>query len=351
MRNHCWFCWLVAFGICGGCTEAPRNAVAPPTRVVQSVGDPAAQQPLPDLKDARPVPASPSAQEATDEEEQKSSTTDPRPQQEQKPQQQPETSRLDQALQNLEGKPLENPHAPPVVEPAEVHEALKPLVEESWTRLHPGYEVWFDMKTKQVIVGGRVCFRKGPLEMFACPMHTKEHESVVATVSNAQIIHAGLLAVGAINGKPVQWEPEYQPASGTVVKITVKWTEDDETREVPAKQMIVDSLTEQPSTYDWVFGGSQIWTDPDDPEYREYFADAGDMICVSNFTTAMLDLPVESSATNAGLRFFANTEKIPALGTPVLLVLKPDLSTNPKADDETKESAEKQPEGDAAVDK
>ena len=251
-----------------------------------------------------------------------------------------ETSRLDQALQNLDSKPIENPHAPQPVEPAEVHEALQPLVEDSWKRLHPGYEVWFDMKNKQVIVGGRICFRDGPLEMFACPMYTKEHESVVATVSNAEIVHAGLLAVGAMTGHPVQWEPEYKVATGTVIKIDVRWKEGDETREMPAKERIIDSLTEKSSTYDWVFGGSKVWHDPSDPEYREYFADGGDMICVSNFTTAMLDLPVESSATNAGLRFFANPDKIPALGTPVLLVLKPDLSTNPKSVVEEGKSAE-----------
>ncbi|MGI9518474.1 MAG: YdjY domain-containing protein, partial [Pirellulaceae bacterium] len=158
------------------------------------------------------------------------------------PQEKPvETSRLDQAIQNLESKPIEDPQAPQPVAPAEVHEALQPLVEKSWTRLHPGYEVWFDIKNKQVIVGGRVCFREGPLEMFACPMHTKEHESVVATVSNAEIIHAGLLAVGAINGHPVQWEPEYKAATGAVIQIVVRWKEGDHTKEVPAKEMIIDS--------------------------------------------------------------------------------------------------------------
>ena len=126
--------------------------------------------------------------------------------------------------------------------------------------------------------------------------------------------------------------------------IAVKWQEDGTTKEVPAQQMILDSLTGKASTYDWVFGGSQIWSSPDDPEYREYFADAGDMICVSNFTTAMLDLPVESSAANAGLRFFANTRNIPPLGTPVLLVLKPDLSTNPKPDVK-KTAANETPDG------
>ena len=54
-------------------------------------------------------------------------------------------------------------------------------------------------------------------------------------------------------------------------------------------------------------------------------AEAGDFICVSNFTTATLDVPIESSQSNEGLLFEANTDRIPELGTPVRLVLKPVL--------------------------
>ena len=39
--------------------------------------------------------------------------------------------------------------------------------------------------------------REGPLEMFACPSGTKEHESVVAVLSKSREIHAALLAIGA----------------------------------------------------------------------------------------------------------------------------------------------------------
>ncbi len=40
-------------------------------------------------------------------------------------------------------------------------------------------------------------------------------------------------------------------------------------------------------------------------------AESGDLICVSNFTTAMLDIPIESSQSNEGLMFEASTGKIP----------------------------------------
>jgi hypothetical protein len=74
----------------------------------------------------------------------------------------------------------------------------------------------------------------------------------------------------------------------------------------------------------WVFAGSRFWTDEETG--RQYYqAEGGDFICVSNFGTAALDIPVESSQSNDALEFEAFTEHIPPLGTPVRLVLKPVL--------------------------
>ena len=57
-------------------------------------------------------------------------------------------------------------------------------------------------------------------------------------------------------------------------------------------------------------------------------AEAGDFICVSNFPSAMLDLPVESSQATEQLLFQAWEERIPPLETKVFVVLAP------KVDDE-----------------
>ena len=45
--------------------------------------------------------------------------------------------------------------------------------------------------------------------------------------------------------------------------------------------------------YPWVLGGSVFREDPDTKE-KYFYADSGDFICVANFPTAMLDLPIES---------------------------------------------------------
>lgn len=225
------------------------------------------------------------------------------------------------------------------------HEELLPLIGSDWVRLHPQHQVWLDMKAKQVIVAGRICFRDGPLEMFACPQRTKEHESIVSTFSNAEIIHTGLLATGAVPGKPVSWDPDFVAPSGPVVTITAVWSEDGKRVERSAQSMILDARTGKAMEYSFVYCGSKVWVDPDFPEYREFQADAGDLVCVSNFSSALIDVGTESTQSKEGLMFHANPEMIPVLGKPVLVFLKPEIGSGVSDPKSPSPSAEQNPAG------
>lgn len=182
--------------------------------------------------------------------------------------------------------------------------------------------MWVDGPNGRVAVDGRVCLREGVLEMFACPTNTKEHESVVAVDAPAFLLHTALLAIGAEPGKPVRFEPEFRPPSGPRIEVTVAWTDaDGEARTASAQSWIRDTETGAAMKLPFVFAGSGFWTDPDSGRQR-YLADAGDLICVSNFGTAMLDVPVASTQANGELLFEPFTERIPPIDTPVRLWLK-----------------------------
>jgi hypothetical protein len=191
-------------------------------------------------------------------------------------------------------------------------------------------EVWVDTKNRRVLVDGFVSLREGYLEMFACIVGTKEHESVVAVKTKAQTVHAALLALGAKPGTPVQWQPEFKPPTGTEIDIEVHWLDDNgKWQTAKAQDWIRNSKTEEPMKQPFVFAGSGFWKEPETgKEY--YMAESGDFICVSNFTTAMLDVPIESSQSNEALNFEANPKRIPELGTPVRLVLTPKLKDEKK---------------------
>jgi hypothetical protein len=188
-------------------------------------------------------------------------------------------------------------------------------------RLSRTDEVWVDKERKEVVVGAEVVLDKGGIEVFACLQKTKEHEAVVATRSTARLVHAALLAIGLDPGSPVSFDPEYVPAKGPAVRVRVRWKDaEGKQREALARDWIRDSKTGRALDTDWVFAGSSFWRDPaDGTEY--YQADGGDLICVSNFPTATLDLPLKSSESNEDLLFEVFEGRVPPRGTEVDLIL------------------------------
>lgn len=210
-------------------------------------------------------------------------------------------------------------HAARAVEPAAPPAAADRHPE--FKRLSPSEEVWIDAGGKRVIVGGEIAVDRGPIEYFACPHGTKEHESIVSTRSTARIVHVALLAIGLMPGKPVSFDPDYVAATGPAVRVTMRWNDEaGAVRELPAQEWVRDNRTGKPMREQWVFAGSAFWTDPSDG--REYYqADGGDLVCLSNFPTAMLDLPIESSQSNEALLFEAFEGRVPRKGTAVEMIL------------------------------
>lgn len=190
-------------------------------------------------------------------------------------------------------------------------------------RLDPQSRIWVDKKNKRIVVDGYIALKAGQLEMLACIVGTKEHESVVAVFSQAQLIHAGLLAVGAQQGEPVKWEPKYTPPTGSEVQVIALWKDKDGKKQKIDTRKWVRQVGTDDKILDtnFVFAGSIMWKDPDTGEER-YMAEGGDLICVSNFSTATLDVPMKSSQVNSGLLFAAFTDRIPERETPIRLVLQ-----------------------------
>ncbi|MBM3999840.1 MAG: hypothetical protein FJ297_09935 [Planctomycetes bacterium] len=190
-------------------------------------------------------------------------------------------------------------------------------------RLSKKNAIWIDRKRKWVVMDGRVCLKRGTLEMFACLTGTKEHESVVAVEARAFEAHAALVAVGAKPGKPAVFTPKYEPASGTEIDVWVLWKDaDGKPRRARARDWVRNTRTKESLSHPWVFSGSSFWKDPRTGQSL-YQADAGDFICVSNFPTATMDLTIESSQAEGEWLFEAFTERIPEPKTPVRLVLVP----------------------------
>ncbi len=261
--------------------------------------------------------------------------------------------------------------------------------------LNPQKTVLLDAARKRVFLKATVVLREGVLEMFACLAGTKEHESIVAVETEAYVIHAALLAVGAEPGHPVQFDPEYRPPQGQPIDIFVNWQdangrpyrvpaqywmrhttrryylqpldalpdgltlpEDSELRYDEKRQQLIwfgpmneqqlfrlrslsenekfrkiiqkffdDSQTRQMEA-DFVFAGSGFYEEEDGTKF--YLAESGNIICVANFSDAIIDVNVKSASSNEALMFEPYTERIPPLGTKVTVELVPRLKQVPQ---------------------
>ncbi len=206
------------------------------------------------------------------------------------------------------------------------HALGQPLVAhpENLVRLDPKQPIWVDRKDKQVVLLGQVCTAGYPLEFFAT-YSNRSYEAVLSINAKPSIVHAGLLAVGATPGHPVRFQPKFVPPSGTAVAIEVRWKDSHgKVQSAPAQQWIRNIQTKKALESNWVFAGS-ILTHDEKTHQPLYLADSGELICVLNLPTAMLDLPIRSYAALESRLFEAFAEHLPPAGTPTTVVLKPIL--------------------------
>jgi len=296
--------------------KAEPEPVAEPEPAVEPDPEPAVE-PEPDVEPepvAEPEPAvEPDPEPAVEPEP----DVEPEPVAEPEPMVEPDPEPAVEPEPDVEPEPTVEP------EPEVAPDLGPPLVDsvENLKQLDQAKPVWIDQKAGRVVMVGSVCQTNTPLEMFACLKDTKEHEAVVAVDTKAFVVHAGLLAIGANVGNPVSWDPQYVPAAGSEIEVTVHWKDKNgETQTARGQDWVLDTETKKPMAHPWVFAGSGFWQD-EETGVKHYQAEGGDFICVSNFATAMLDLPIESSQANSNLMYVANSEAIPPRGTPVTLVL------------------------------
>lgn len=195
--------------------------------------------------------------------------------------------------------------------------------------VNPAKTIWLEVLpdgSRRVLVDTEVIFREGPLELLLCRKQTKEHEAVLFGDFDARDIHKALVACGAEPGQPVQFQPQFRPASGTEIRVSLRYQKGGKTVTEPANTWVRHARTKKELHHPWVFAGSRLLPDPEDPAKPPFYtANSGDVICVANFSDAMLDLPVDSPKDNSDLSWEANTPRIPEKETKVTVVLEPVL--------------------------
>lgn len=184
---------------------------------------------------------------------------------------------------------------------------------------------------RRVLVKAMVCNRQTILEQLLTKKGAKEHEAVLSADIDARDLHTVLLLAGAEAGSPVVFRPKFIPPTGTTVQIFLEYEKDGKKVRVRAQEWIRNIKTKKELNTDWVFAGSHLIPDPFDKTKKPaYAANFGDVICISNFDAALLDVPFDSPKNNDDLTFETNTERIPPEKTPVLVILEPVLEKKKK---------------------
>lgn len=217
------------------------------------------------------------------------------------------------------GKDAENP-------PVKTAPPISPVSEKSKViQVGPGVYLDLEGDKRTVVVSSKVVRREGLLELLLCREKTKEHESILAAPVDARDMHQAMLTAGLKPGTPVQFMPDYKPATGLPLDIKLRYKDaTGKDKIVPAREWIKKSMTNDPLEAAWVFAGSRLVSNSIDPKAPPYFlANDGDLISISNFESALIDVSIKITSANADLGYEPMTEKIPKVGTPVAILISP----------------------------
>lgn len=205
----------------------------------------------------------------------------------------------------------------------------EPPPQDGWKRTKLAPNLWLETQgeKRRVVVAALVCLREGTygLECLLCKNGTKEHESLMVTTADASLIHGAMEAARIKPGATVQYDPKFVAPRGDKVKVTLLYEEKGKQVLVPAQKWVRQGKTKKDLEYDWVFSGSRLYKNPDEPEKQPIYLanNDGGLICIANVLSAMMDLPIDSPKGIEGRMYEPHTERIPALDTNVGIILEP----------------------------
>jgi len=211
----------------------------------------------------------------------------------------------------------------PATRPSPVAVKARPATKPSVLKLN---HLRINRTKREVIVDAVVSLKKGALEFLLCKRGTKDYESLLVTDVSPSSLHAALLTLGLAPGKSAHWidragkEAIFVPPEGAQLDITLRWKDSKSViHQSPATDWMMDVKTgKKAKPTKWIFVGSAFLDD------GRYWADVeGHLVSVANFASTVIDVPFRSTDKNALLEFAVNSDAVPAVGTPVEVIIKP----------------------------
>ena len=175
--------------------------------------------------------------------------------------------------------------------------------------------VRLDSATKTVTATGWVNQTDGPIEVLACGLEGKVHESVFVLALNPLDLQAALLLAGLKGGEPMA-EIGQGPPRGAPVDVFVDWQAGDESKSARAETFVwnVEEKSALPET-PWTFTGSVV-------KDGQFKALAEESLVVTYWDPyAIVNLPLPCGANDEILA--VNSNAVPPYRTPVSIRFVP----------------------------
>lgn len=182
-----------------------------------------------------------------------------------------------------------------------------------------------DLEKQVLILQGRICLQKGPIELFACAPGGKDHESIVLLDCKPQNVHLALISLGLRDRSELgEGGPKYlgdptRPVGDRVV-VELEFEKDGKTQRVRAEDLVLNLASNQPmDRAGWVFTGSSFAPELD-PETgkptgrKVYLANRyRSLITTYHDHTTLIDNPTLDGGNDE--LFVANSAALPPAGT------------------------------------
>lgn len=186
--------------------------------------------------------------------------------------------------------------------------------------------VTVDAASRTIAFPAEVNMATGLVEVVACTLTGKRHESILVSPVLPFDLHLACLLLRLRPGRNPAWyvpeNPAHRPpgwdrTAGDRVRITAAWSAAGATLEVPLEQMLMDVRTGNAlEQTEWVFVGSYL-----DPHGGYVADDVGSLITNYHDRSTVIDLPLEGGRLDDYV--FVNYHVVPPAGTAVEVRISP----------------------------
>ena len=225
----------------------------------------------------------------------------------------------------------------PAADAAKPAEPPKPQIEKLGDSKYRIGGVTINAKTREIRFPTKVNMDKGLLEYIICKQQGKLHEALLVTEINATHLSLAfallryspspeLFGLRDETGHPNGLYPNVPAAEKASARIAVdvEWIADDKTHRLPINDWIQLSVKETGmKSGPWLYTGSDFYEGKFIPEM------SGDLAAIMVDQGCLINYPGPDNVDNGSQVWYGYPKRIPAVGTPVTVIITPYTNTRP----------------------